>query len=273
MEDFYHAEHRAEVLSIRKVIDETPSIRSIYVDSSKISSKSVPGQFLMVWVIGVDEIPMAVSKAGEDGTLGFSVERVGDATSKLHELEKGELIGIRGPYGNGFDLSGENLLIIGGGCGMAPLSFAAEEAVSEGKNVKFILTASTADELLFRSRLEKLDAELVTGTEDGSAGIKGVTPDVVRKINLGDHYDSCLLCGPEEMMTSTADLIDKKGIPIQVSLNRYMKCGVGICGSCSLDPSGLRVCIEGPVFQYEEIKDSEFGDYKRDSTGSKTGIQ
>ncbi|KXB00811.1 hypothetical protein AKJ40_00550, partial [candidate division MSBL1 archaeon SCGC-AAA259M10] len=81
---------------------------------------------------------------------------------------------------------------------------------------------------------------LVTGTEDGSAGIKGVTPDVVRKINLGDHYDSCLLCGPEEMMTSTADLIDKKGIPIQVSLNRYMKCGVGICGSCSLDPSGLR---------------------------------
>ncbi len=267
MESLSPETHRPEVLTIEKVVEETSNIKSFYVNSPELSSRSDPGQFIMVWVIGTDEVPMAVSTATEDGTVGFTVEDVGEATSELHNLEEGDLLGVRGPYGNGFDLTNDNLLIVGGGCGMAPLIFAVEEAVNRGKNVEVILTAETEGDLLFRSKLENMGIELTIGTEDGSAGVKGVTPDVIEETVIEWEYDSCLICGPEKMMIATCELIERKQIPMQVSLNRYIKCGIGLCGSCSIDPSGLRVCVEGPVFKYNEIKDSEFGDYKRDAAG------
>ncbi|KXB05187.1 hypothetical protein AKJ50_01585 [candidate division MSBL1 archaeon SCGC-AAA382A13] len=272
MENLYPVKHKPKVYSIKEIVRETPKIKSFYVNSPEIASNSKPGQFLMIWVVGTDEVPMAVSTAKEE-VLGFTVEKVGDATSKLHELSEGDLVGIRGPYGNGFDFSGKDLLIVGGGCGLAPLAFAAELATDKEKNVTLVITAEAEEKLLFKSRFEKLDAEIIIGTEDGSAGAKGITPDIVRKALPEKNYDSCLICGPEKMMLATAKLIEEKEIPVQVSLDRYMKCGIGLCGSCSLDPSGHRVCIEGPVFDYDEIKDGEFGEYRRDSTGRKTKIQ
>lgn len=272
MENSFPEKHRPKVLPLTKVVEETPDIKSFYINSPEIASNSTPGQFVMIWVIGTDEVPMAVSTADKDGTVGFTVEKVGDATTELHNFEEGELVGVRGPYGNGFDLRGENVLIIGGGCGMAPLAFTAERALEEGKNVTVVLTGETAEKLLFKTRLEKSEAELIIGTEDGSAGVKGITTDVIRKELPEKNYHSCLICGPEKMMAATAELIEEGDVPIQVSLNRIVKCGIGLCGSCSLDSSGLRVCEEGPVFSYDEVKDGEFGEYKRDSMGRRTEI-
>lgn len=267
MENLFPLEHKPRVLPIDEVIEETPKVKSLYLEYPELASKSIPGQFVMVWVIGVDEIPIAVSSARIDGTIGLTIEKVGDATSKIHELEVGDMIGVRGPYGNGFDISGDKILIVGGGCGISPLVFLAEEAVSLGKEVTFVLLAKDVDNLLFKSRLDKLRINLVIGTEDGSAGIKGITGDVLRKADLDWDFDSCIVCGPEKMMIATARLIEGREIPVQVSLDRYMKCGIGICGQCSIDPSGLRVCKEGPVFRYSMIEDGEFGEYKRDVTG------
>lgn len=272
MENSSQVKNKPTVVPITEIVKETPKIRTIKTKVPKIASNTSPGQFMMVWVIGVDEIPMAVSSAREDGTVSFAVEKVGEATEKLHELEEGNLVGLRGPYGNSFDLSGDELLIIGGGCGMAPLAFTAERAVEKGKNVTVLISAESGDDLLFKSRIENLDLDLFLGTEDGSQGVKGVTTDVLREALPEKDYDSCLICGPEQMMVSVAEFIEEENIPMQISLNRIIKCGVGLCGSCSLDSSGLRVCEEGPIFSYEEIKDGEFGDYKRDAAGRKTEV-
>jgi len=272
MEISFQLEHRPKVLPLTEVVEETPTIKTFYVNSPEIASKSDPGQFLMLWIVGVDEIPIAVSKAKNDGTIGLTVEKVGDATSKLHELQKGDLIGIRGPYGNTFDIPDDNLLIVGGGCGMGPLIFATERAVQKGKQVTVVLAAETEEDLLFKSRLEELGVNLILSTEDGSVGIKGLATDALKKTDLEWDFDSCLVCGPERMMAAIAETIEEKDIPVQLSLNRHVKCGIGICGQCTLDPSGLRVCEDGPVFFYEEINDGEFGDYKRDSAGRKMKI-
>ncbi len=272
MESLSRPEHRPRVLPLREVVVESSKVKSFYVNSPEIASSSEPGQFVMIWVIGVDEIPMAVSKAGKDGTLGITVERVGDATSKLHEFEEGDLIGIRGPYGNGFDISGDNLLVVCGGCGTAPLAFAVEEAVEQGKDLTVVLTAETSEDLLFRSRFEELNLDLIVGTEDGTAGVQGITTEVLDEVDLTRDFETCLICGPEKMMVATAEMVERAGIPAQVSIDRYMKCGIGICGQCSIDNSGVRVCEEGPVFDYDEVKDGEFGSYRRDSTGKRVGI-
>lgn len=272
MENSFQEKHRPRVLPLKEVVKESPEIKSFYVDSPEIAPKSEPGQFLMLWVIGVDEIPMSMSTAREDGTLGLTVEKVGDATSRLHELQEGDLIGIRGPYGNGFDLSGEKLLMVCGGCGTAPLAFAIERAVEEGRDVTVVLAAETAEKLIFESWMEDLGIDPILVTEDGSAGVEGLATDALEEEISDWDFDSCLACGPEKMMLETAKMVREREIPVQVSLNRYMKCGIGLCGQCALDPSGLRVCQEGPVFRYEEIKDSEFGEHKRDSEGKKVEI-
>lgn len=272
MEDSSRDKDRPEVLPLKRIEDETPEIKTFYVESPDTVSSPDPGQFLMLWIIGTDEIPISVSSFSEDGTIGLTVERVGDATSKLHELRSGDLVGIRGPYGNGFDLSGENILMVCGGCGAAPLAFSADRALKQIKNVTVILAAKTKSELLFRDRLEDSGVDLVVATEDGSAGIMGLATDALEEANLDWDFDSCLLCGPEMMMSAAADFVKEKNIPIQLSLDRYMKCGVGLCGQCSLDPSGLRVCHEGPVFRYKDIEDSEFGEYRRNSSGEKVKL-
>lgn len=271
-ESLSHARNRPEVTPVREVVEEAPDIRSLYFDSQSVASESEPGQFLMIWVIGEDEIPMAVSRAESDGTVGITVEKVGDATSKLHELGEGDLIGVRGPYGNGFDLTGNDLLVVGGGCGMAPLGYVVEEARSKGKKVTVVISAETDKRLVFRSRIEKLDVDLFLSTEDGSAGVEGLATHVLEQVLQNSSFDSCLICGPERMMAASAELVETNGIPVQVSLNRHVKCGIGLCGSCTIDPSGLRVCEEGPVFRYEDIKDGEFGNYKRDASGREVGV-
>ncbi|MDD3110871.1 MAG: dihydroorotate dehydrogenase electron transfer subunit [Methanofollis liminatans] len=243
-------------VTIKAIVEETPSIRTFYFDPAIPSS---PGQFVMVWVPGVDEIPMALSSE-----YSITVQRVGDATAAMFKLAVGDKLGIRGPLGNGFAVSGRTLAI-GGGVGVAPLL----NLVTAGEVSTFLLGARTKDELLFAPVIASA-CSLRIATDDGTAGLHGFVTDLMDEIDLAD-YDHICVCGPEIMMVKVLERLNKAGLAErgQFSLHRYMKCGLGICGSCSMDPRGLRVCRDGPVFTGIDLLETEFGKYTRDATGSR----
>ena len=229
----------------------------------------IPGQFFMVWIPGVDEIPMSVSYIKKENK-GITFRMVGEATKALFDLHKGHTIGIRGPYGNGFKINGENILFIGGGTGVAMLAPAIEIARKNNISTNVIIGAKTKDELFFKDRIKKSGSNLIITTDDGSEGVKGFATDILKDIINVNKFSSILTCGPEKMMKKIIDISDK--IPVQASLERYMKCAVGICSQCSIG-NGLRVCVEGPVFDSDTLKKmDDFGKFKRDSSGCKVQI-
>lgn len=267
---------RPYVTPILRIVQDTPRIKSFKLRAPAIAKAAHPGQFLMVWIPGVDEIPMSISAADSArGYVEFAVTRLGDATTRLHEARQGTLLGIRGPLGHGFQIPPVNrrqrLLIIGGGCGASPLHFLAQRAVSKGWKVDAVLGARTKAELLYHTRLVKLAATVVTTTEDGTHGLQGTAINGAEHL-LGSRqasrrYAACFACGPEPMLVALAKLAKSRGIPLQLSLERYMKCGVGLCAHCVIDGQGTRVCIEGPVFDAKQLRNTDFGKSNRDATG------
>jgi len=255
---------------VEKVIQENRRDRTILFSRDVFSREPKPGQFAMVWIPGVDEIPMSVSYCGED-LAGLTVRPVGPATEALAALKRGDLIGIRGPFGNGFVATAQVPLIVGGGIGMAPLRLLVHEFANMGVESDVVIAARKSDELLFAEELQSLARSGVrvhVATDDGSMGVKGLAIDVVQELLTTHHFDMIYTCGPEKMMVSLWQLAMNKGIDIAASLERYMKCGCGLCGSCALDPTGDLVCIQGPVFTGEQLsRIKEFGVYSRDSTG------
>lgn len=244
---------------ITEIIRETPSITTLITD---IELDATPGQFVMVWVRGVDEIPMALSFSN-----GITVQRVGDATSVLSDMHVGDSIGIRGPFGKGFEIAGNKIMIIAGGVGGAPLLPLAEQA--QDIDVQTLIGAKTSKELLFEARFSKLGAVSVA-TDDGSKGYHGSLIGLMSKYDLED-FDQFYVCGPELMMRGVLDILHSTGLEgrSQFSLHRYFKCGIGVCGACVIDPLGLRVCKDGPVFAGDILITSELGKYHRDATGRK----
>ncbi len=246
-------------VTITRIKQESPSVITFFFDRE---FPFVPGQFVMAWVPGVDEIPMALTS-----DASISVQKVGDATSAMFKLSVGDQMGIRGPFGNGF-VRGEKMLAIAGGIGAAPLlPLARSDAV-----MTFLLGARTEQELLFVDQLDEC-TDLQIATDDGSMGISGFVPVLIDDLNLGS-YDRIAVCGPEVMMRAVLAKVTEIGIEnrAEFSLHRYMKCGVGVCGSCCIDPSGLRVCRDGPVFSGDLLHKSEFGHYHRDASGRKINI-
>lgn len=246
-------------VTITRIVEETPSIRT-FEFSTTFAAR--PGQFVMVWVPGVDEIPMALSSSSS-----ITVQRVGEATSALFGLAEGDRIGIKGPLGNGFSASGRTIAVAGG-VGAAPLRPLALGNLAD----VFLLGARTQAELLYADELSSL-TDLRTATDDGSTGHHGFVTQLLAAVDLA-AYDHVCVCGPEVMMAAVLSMLEKAGCPEkgQFSLHRYMKCGVGICGSCCIDPLGLRVCKDGPVFTGDVLSGSEFGKYTRDASGRKVRI-
>lgn len=242
--------------TIMEVIEETPSVRTFLFD---VELGHVPGQFVMVWIRGVDEVPMSLSY-----TNGITVQRVGDATEALFELRRGDSVGLRGPYGNGFTPR-NRLLVVAGGVGAAPLASLAEGA----SEVQTLLGARTSNELVFEDRFASAGEVRVT-TDDGTKGHAGFVTDLLDEVDMSD-YDGIAVTGPEVMMKKVLDRAVEAGVAdrAEFSLHRYFKCGLGVCGSCCIDPLGLRVCADGPVFTGEQLLDSEFGRYMRDPSGHK----
>ena len=244
-------------VEITGINTESRDIKTFFFD---YSFHFIPGQYVMVWIRGVDEIPMSLSYAN-----GITVRNVGDATGALFALREGDTLGMRGPFGNGFGVAKLPALLVAGGVGAAPLASLAETLKNK---ITTILGAKTENELLFRERFEN-SGPLLIATEDGSVGYKGLTVDLLERTK---GHNEILSCGPEKMMRRVLDHAVVVGVHSQFSLQRYIKCGVGLCGSCCIDPSGLRACIDGPVFTGKQLDGSDFGRYMRDAAGRKVTL-
>ena len=252
---------------ITGIITETHDTKTFILDKA-IDAK--PGQFVMVWIPGIDEKPFTITEKAKH--LAITVKKKGKATQAMHNMKKGDILGIRGPYGDGtFDLTKKKrIILVGGGCGTLGLKLLLEEATKKGIKVDAIIGADTKKNLLFTGKFNKLGARVTITTDDGSAGKKGFVTTALEEKLKTQKYDAIYTCGPEIMMYHILQLGLKYGVEVQASLERWMKCGFGICGGCALDPSGLRVCKDGPVFSTDILKDIEgFGATTRDKSGAK----
>lgn len=262
------------VLPIKKIVKETETIWT-FVFEYKLESQ--PGQFVMMWIPGVDEKPFSV--ANDDGKeFWLTIANVGPATNSLFGLGVGDKVGIRGPFGKPYTFKkGEKLALLAGGYGAAPMFGVASCAVKLGCKVEFIVGARSKNLLLYKKRVEALakkygaaKIKYHASTNDGSFGHKGFNTEILEEILAKQKIDKILTCGPEVMMKRAAEIARAKKIKSQVSIERYMKCGFGVCGQCCIDGKGVRACKDGPVFDGEEaLGFSEFGKYHRDSVGRK----
>jgi dihydroorotate dehydrogenase electron transfer subunit len=257
---------KPNIAEVHKVEKEAEETRTIFI---KHDMKARPGQFVMVWIPGVDEKPFAISYL-KKGKIGITVSAIGPFSKSLYAKKPGERLGVRGPYGTSYNLGdSKSIVMVGGGYGSASLTMLSEKALEKGLKVKFILGARTEAKLVFEERIKKLIGEenLIITTDDGSRGKKGFVTHALKDI-IG-KTDKVFACGPDKMMKSVAEMCIGK-VDGEVSMERWMKCGFGLCGHCCMDPSGARVCVEGPVMNFKDaLKLSEFGEYHRTQSSKK----
>jgi len=250
---------------IKSVVRENDLVRTFTLDE-RLDAK--PGQFIMLWLPGVDEKPFSLS--GINGDIQLTLKNVGPFTSRLFKLGKGDKVGIRGPYGNGFKLTGKRICFVAGGVGLAPLMPLIKEAASLKKDVTVIAGFRDKKAILFQKRLAGLKADLHIVTDDGSYNQKAYATDILKKLLEKNKYDAIYSCGPELMMKIALGIAAKARIPCQISVERYMKCALGICGQCCL--GGFTVCRDGPVFTGSQLAGTEFGKYARNAEGARVRL-
>ena len=264
---------KRRIVLIEETILETPTVKTL-VFKDDLSYRAKAGQFLMVWIPRIEEIPMSVMINSKDGYAAVTIRKSGIGSTALFDRKKGDLIGLRGPYGNKFILkkSYQDILIIGGGTGLVPLLRLASYASKKKIKATIVLGARTKKEVFFEKIASKItemsDSTILVCTDDGSHGIKGTTVSVMTSLVRENIFDCVFTCGPELMMKGVVGLATENSIPVQASLERYMKCGIGICGSCCLDSS--LVCQDGTVFNGRQLsKFLDFGISYRDKDGQK----
>jgi len=254
-------------VELTSVISECKDFTSLWFQD-QWTAKARPGQYIMAWIPGLDEVPMSLSAINEGGLSSITVRAVGEATEALSSLKPGEGLGVRGPFGNGYTLEGRRPLLVAGGSGAASLTPLVMELVSRGDDPTFVLGARSSDQLMFLKKLENLLGDsLVISTDDGSMGYSGYASGYAAKLMEGKGYDHVYTCGPELMMARVFLDAESMELPVQASLERFMKCAVGLCGSCAVGP--YRVCADGPVFDSEMLREirGEFGVSKMDPCG------
>lgn len=244
-------------------VDEAEACRTVRFEGSL---SAVPGQFVMVWIPGIDEFPMSVSYVGD--RFGITYKIIGKGTQSLSAMNPGDRVGIRGPYGRGFDLQGRRLLAVAGGVGMAVIAPLVDLARNEGSEIDLVLGAKTESEVMMRDRCEKAGATVHVATDDGSCGTKGLATEVAAPLLEAGGYDCVYACGPERMIVAAFQLSQKHDMPFQASLERYIKCGIGVCDSCAID--GHHVCRDGPVFKGDMLESlPDFGRMRLSPSGRK----
>lgn len=265
--------NKRRIVQIEETIAETPTVKTlVFKDSLSYSAK--PGQFLMIWIPRIEEIPMSVMINSKEGYAAVTIRKFGFGSTALFERKKGDLIGLRGPYGKKFTIrkNYKKILIIGGGTGLVPLLRLVSYISKKKIKSTIVMGARTKEEVFFEKLTRKIIDEtgslLIVCTDDGSYGIKGSTVSVMSKLVRDDTFDCVYTCGPELMMKGVVELSNQNSLPVQASLERYMKCGIGICGSCCLDSS--LVCQDGTVFNEEQLSTMlDFGISYRDKDGQK----
>jgi len=253
---------------IKKVIKETPKSVSIILDGT-IDYK--PGQFVMLWLPGVDEKPFAISYQKEN-EFGITIEEKGHFTKTISKIKPGTKVGIRGPYGNGFTIS-NNSILVAGGLGMAP----SLSLIKSIKNSTIIQGAKSKEFLLYLKDkellkiIEKNNNKIIYCTDDGSYGIHGFTSDVLKEV-IKQKPKIIYTIGPEIMMLAILDIANKNNIDCEASLERFMRCGIGVCGSCAC--GNQLVCRDGPVFNSGKISQmKDFGKFAELKNGKKVTLK
>ena len=249
----------SDVVKITAVRSESHDTKT-FEFHSPMNAKA--GQFVMVWIPGFDEIPMSLSSIGD--TKSITVRAVGESTRLLHKLKEGDRMGVRGPHGNGFTThKGEKMLIVAGGVGLAAVMPVIRETGADT-----VIGARTLADLIMEKEVRKHSRNVWISTDDGSTGFKGNAVQLMREKMSHKKYDLVIACGPEVMLYHVHRTCMDAGVKCQISLERFMKCGAGLCGSCVMD--GMRICEDGPVFNGEQVEElKEMGRFKRDPSGNK----
>ncbi|MEM1569115.1 MAG: dihydroorotate dehydrogenase electron transfer subunit [Candidatus Bathyarchaeia archaeon] len=259
-------------VEICSVIEENFKVKTLLF-KDRLCSKSRPGQFLMVWIVGVDEIPLSISRIGD--ICGITVAKVGEATEALHRLKVGDKFYIRGPYGNGFKEIGQYTAVVAGGIGLAALMPLIERLKTSNRKIDIFLGFRSKSDAFWIDLLAKnVNGEFIISTDDGSLGVKGLISEIFQRFveDFKPQYDTVYTCGPPSMIRQIFRVCERMRYRVQASLEAYMKCAMGICGSCCLGP--YRVCSDGPVFSNRQLaKMPELGIYTRGSDGMKKLIQ
>ena len=249
-----------QLMEIDDIVNEAKDVKSFFF---KHSIDCKPGQFIMVWLPGVDEKPMAVSYLRKN-EFAFTSHAIGKFTQALDMLKKGGKVGIRGPYGNCFSAK-NNDVVVGGGVGMASVS----ALIDALKNPMIVNGARSKECLIYLKRFQNKD--MIVTTDDGSFGRKGFATDVLDEVLQKKKIKIVYTCGPEIMMKKVLEICNKHKVECEASLERYMSCGFGICGKCAIN--NKLVCIDGPVFNSKQLsKMSEFGNFARLKSGRRVTI-
>ena len=260
---------------IDRVVDEIAEVKTFYWhfldgDDQRQFRQFRPGQFAQVSLFGVGEFPLSLPPSPTEDQTFFTARQVGSCTSALHRLQPGDQFAVRGPYGNGFpmtDYHGKNLVFVAGGIGLIPLRSCIIYALAHRekfRRIQIFLGARTPRDLMYREDLREWERSAgvechltVDRAADGWKGDVGVVGALFKKPGVEVPVDDTVafVCGPPVMFRFVIRDLLALGLPesrIVSTLERYMKCGVGKCGHCCIGVA--YVCVDGPVFTYEQIK-------------------
>jgi len=231
--------------------------------------KHLPGQFAELSIFGAGEAPISITSSPTQPNLQFCIKRMGLVTTAIHQRQAGDVIGVRGPYGNCFPLEameGKNVLFVAGGIGLAPLRSVINSLLDASNreryaDVTILYGARSPGDLLFKEELEQWGErtdvhyhETVDRADDGYAGRVGFVPALLDELAPSPADTIALTCGPPIMIKFVMEGLTKLGFtPDQIitTLEMRMKCGIGKCGRCNIGHQ--YVCIDGPVFSYEQL--------------------
>lgn len=233
-------------------------VKLLEVHAPEIARQAQPGQFVNVEVssraVPLLRRPFGVAYTDPaEGTLGIIYRIIGEATHILAETCSGDILSIIGPLGHGFDLKAKKPLLVGGGLGLAPLIYLAQSFPVEQTEV--LMGGRTEDELFWTKFFKYNVKKMHITTDDGSVGTKGNVNALLPQLLCDGGYDCVYVCGPVPMMKAVVPVIEASGIGCQISLEKYMACGLGACLSCSCGgvSKRLKVCSDGPVFWSGEV--------------------
>lgn len=251
----------------RRVVENRDSVTLQLAPSADPLAAPQPGEFMMLYAFGIGEIAISVSgdPTVADGTITHTIRSVGAVSRALHDAQEDTVVGVRGPFGTNWGLAGavgRDLVIVGGGVGLAPLRPVVLGALARradyGK-VVLIAGARTRTDFLFGDQLEewtrdgRIEVHLTVDVPvQGWSAEVGLVTAPLRRLAVNPARTTAFLCGPEPMMRFGADVLREKGMAdsdIRVSLERNMQCGIGWCGHCQLGP--LLLCRDGPVVGYD----------------------
>jgi NAD(P)H-flavin reductase len=255
---------------VRQVTKETKDTFTLRLEPSDGAKGGFrPGQFSMLWIFGVGEVPVSISgDPGESGHLVYTLRSVGQVTQAVVSRSPGEAIGVRGPFGTAWPLEearGKDVAVVAGGIGLAPLRGAVYQILSRRQEYGRLLIlygARSPHDVLFRKELaawsRHANTQVLISVDYGGVswrGHVGVVTTLFRYVRLLPERTVAMICGPEVMMRFVARELETCGVPpenLYLSMERNMKCAVGFCGHCQWGPHFI--CKEGPVFPYSRIR-------------------